>query len=195
MISAVILILLFLIFVLLCLRFFFPELYLLLFEKIAFQVLEFEFQSNIRYFAWRAALSRFFNSPIFGVGIGDQFEFLAYNSQGLLYTSRLTTHNIILSILYQTGIIGATLFVMINLRILAYMWRQLPLCDSKYRGLIAGMIASYLGALAMAMFQPLLESPGAVVAFYLWVGIMLKATDVFADRRKLHLEIVGESFV
>lgn len=168
--------------IVLIVRFFLPEWYLLLAEKFQTRVLGFRFENNIRYYAWKAAWEKFLGSPVFGVGIGDPFRFWALSSLGSFYLSRATTHNIALSLLYQTGVIGGSLFLAIHLRVFWYVYRRLLRVEPHVRAPLAGMLSGYLAALTMGMFQPALESPGSAVGLYLWIGLMLKAVEVFAGK-------------
>jgi O-antigen ligase len=151
----------------------FPDLYLLMRTKFEERVLGFSFRDNVRYFAWRAAWDHFVSSPITGIGIGDQFSFLGFDSAGRLHLYRLTTHNFLLTVLYQAGLIAAGLFVAIHLRVSWYVWKRLPKITARARAPLSGMFFGYLAALALGMFQPSFEASGAIVAFYLWTGLML----------------------
>ena len=171
--GTVILIILLLIVVLLLVSRLFPDWFLLIQTKFLERVIGFSFVDNIRFFAWQTAWEKFLTSPIYGVGIGDQFSFWGFDSQGNPHLFLLTTHNVFMSILYQTGIIGAIIFLAIHFRIIEYMRIKLKDTEIRSRGPIAGMFSGYLAALILGLFQPLFETPGAIVAFYLWIGLMM----------------------
>ena len=123
----------------------------------------------------------FTTAPVLGVGIGDQFEFLSLNSSGQYYISHLTTHNILVSLLYQTGIIGAGLFIGIHGIFTVAIWKGLSILKPHSRVLMLGLLAGYFSALIMGMVQPSFESPGAIVIFYFFVGIILNINRMFAS--------------
>ena len=171
--GTIILLALLLIVVLLLVSRMFPDWFLMIQTKFLERVVGFSFENNVRYFAWRTAVEKFLTSPIYGVGIGDQFSFWGFDSLGNPHLFLLTTHNVFMSILYQTGILGAGLFFAVQFQIFKFTRRKLKEVEIRVRGPIAGMFAGYLAGIALGMFQPLFESPGAIVAFYLWVGLML----------------------
>lgn len=160
-------------------QYLFADRFLLMKTKFQERVLGFSFQDNIRYVAWKAAWNRFASSPIIGAGIGDQFSFWGINSAGNPHLFRLTTHNVFLAILYQTGVLGGGIFLVIHLRIVWYVWTRLPQIEPCIRAPLTGMLSGYLAALALGMFQPLFESPGAIVGFYLWLGMMLNVLRLY----------------
>ena len=162
---------------------FFPDVYYRLVDRL-YNIYNFDFSSNVRYYAWTTAWSKFLSSPIVGVGIGDQFQYLAISSTGGYYISNSTTHNILMSLLYQTGVLGAGLFLAIHISFTLYVWRGLPKIESRARIPLIGMLAGYFSALMMGMVQPMFEAPGAIVMFYLWMGLILNIFRMFS--RKAH---------
>jgi O-antigen ligase len=171
---------------------FFPDWFLIARAKFEERVLGFSFQDNVRYVAWKAAWNRFQSSPIVGVGIGDQFSFWGINSAGNPHLFRLTTHNVFLTILYQTGVIGGSVFLAIHLRIIRYVWTHLPKVQLRIRAPLAGMFSGYLAALVLGMLQPLFESPGAIVGFYLWTGLMLRSVRICTGKEPTLSHPAGE---
>lgn len=161
------------------LRALFPETLLMVSDRLIGGLVGFRPEDDLRYYAWSAAIERFLQSPLLGVGIGDQLYFAAINSQGDYYSRSLNTHNILLSLLYQAGIIGAGIFVAIQYRVIKTVAVKLPQLDENSRPVLAGMMTGYFSILAVSMMQPTLESPGAIVAFYLWVGVMLKMSELY----------------
>jgi O-antigen ligase len=158
---------------------FFPDLYRVFIEKFYERVLGFDFRGDLRFYAWATAWRKFINAPLLGVGIGDQFTVWAVNSMGQPHLFEITTHNVLLSVLYQTGLVGGGLFLMIHGTVVYYLWKKLKRIDPRFRVGIAGAFAGYLAALSMGMLQPLFETPGAVVITYVWVGMLLRAIAVY----------------
>lgn len=163
-----------------------PKIYQYMVDRYK-SMIGFDFSNDIRYFSWRAAWKKFLTSPFLGIGIGDQFEFVAINSQGNYYISNLTTHNIFLSLLYQTGIVGIILFLVIHVTFFVYSWRQIKKKNSNERIILIGMIGVYIITLLIASFQPLLNSPGPIIIFYLWMGLILNIS-----RSKLNRGLVND---
>jgi hypothetical protein len=158
-----------------------PDVYYRLIARIYTTINDLDFRNNIRYFAWTTAWGKFMSSPVIGVGIGNQFEFLTLSSSGQYVLSHQTTHNILMSLLYQTGIIGAGLFLAIHSSFTVYMWRGISKVNQHSRILLLGLLAGYFSALAMGLVQPSFESPGAIVIFYFFVGIILNVYRIFAS--------------
>jgi O-antigen ligase len=161
-------------------RSFFPDVYARVAARFS-GIFNLNFSSNLRYFAWQTAWSKFLTSPIVGVGIGDQFQYIALSSSGRYYISTSTTHNIIMSLLYQTGIVGAGLFLAIHFLFVYYIWRRMSRLAPRARVIILGMLAGYLAALVVGMLQPVFEAPGAIVMFYLWMGLILNLLRMFTS--------------
>jgi O-antigen ligase len=157
----------------------FPDVYDRVVSRFSSGLFNLDFSTDVRYYAWKAAWLKFRSSPIVGVGIGDQFQFLALSSTGRFYLSTRTTHNILMSLLYQTGIIGGGLFLAIHISFSLYVWRGLSKLGSRARVYLLGMLAGYFAAMVMGMFQPLFESPGAIVILYLWMGLVLNLLRMF----------------
>jgi O-antigen ligase len=158
-----------------------PDVYYRLINRIYTTINDLDFRNNVRYFAWTSAWAQFMSSPIIGIGIGNQFEFISLNSNGQYVISHLTTHNILMSLLYQTGIIGAGFFLAIHTFFTAEICKGMSKLNRHNRILILGMLAGYFSALIMGMVQPSFESPGAIVIFYFFVGVILNIYRVFAS--------------
>ncbi len=156
-----------------------PDVFNRLADRFILTLEDLDIRNNIRFFAWTSAWSMFKTSPVFGVGIGDQFEFLARNSGGQYYISHLTTHNILVSLLYQTGIIGSGLFLAIHGSFSFFIWKNIYTLKPSARKIMLGLLAGYFSALIMGMVQPSFESPGAIVLFYFFVGAILNIYRVF----------------
>jgi O-antigen ligase len=155
-----------------------PDVYDRLSDRFITTINDLDFRNNIRFFAWTSAWSMFTSSPIIGVGIGDQFEFLSLSSGGQYYISHLTTHNILISLLYQTGILGAGLFLSIHFVFVYFIWRTMASFESIIRIPLLGLLAGYFSALIMGMVQPSFESPGAIVLFYLLIGLIINISRI-----------------
>jgi O-antigen ligase len=158
-----------------------PDVYTRLTNRIITIINDLDFRNNIRFYAWSTAWSMFTSSPIIGVGIGDQFEFLSLSSNGQYVISHLTTHNILVSLLYQTGILGVGLFLIIHGSFTYVILRGMSTLSSYIKVPLLGMLAGYFSALLMGMVQPLFESPGAIVLFYFFVGFILNIYRMFSS--------------
>lgn len=150
-----------------------PDVYYRLINRIYTTINDLDFRNNVRYFAWTSAWSKFMSSPIMGIGIGNQFEFISLSSNGQYVISHLTTHNILMSLLYQTGIIGAGLFLAIHASFTFEIWMGMSRISRHNQIPLLGMLAGYFSALVMGMVQPSFESPGAIVVFYFFMGIII----------------------
>jgi O-antigen ligase len=154
-------------------RTFSPDLFTLFQEKFYERVIGFRFTEDNRYYAWKTALEYFSKSPIVGVGIGDNFEYYGINSLGQTVLRSGTTHNIFFSILYQTGLFGALLFIVMHSYVLLFLWSNMRKLNYKNSIILFSMFLAYICALIMGMLQPVFETPGAIIMFYLWVGFLL----------------------
>jgi O-antigen ligase len=148
-----------------------------------FRNLEYRFSKEVvnvskdqdpRYHAWQETLRLARQSPVIGVGIGHQLVFYALTSaRTWTLSSQTTTHSIVLSYLYETGIIGLLLFLGIHglffLRVgLPILRSQFPEADLAY-----ALLVGYIVIMLMSMVQPFgSDSPGAACLLYILMGTL-----------------------
>jgi hypothetical protein len=147
------------------------QLYLLVEHKFVEDVLGFQFKNSFRYFVWGEAWSRFTNNPLLGVGIGDRLETYILDSQGNWYLRTSTTHNILIELLYQTGIAGFSLFLLPHFLFIFYIWRYLPKLPIKWSRPALVLLMTYFSMFLLGNFQPFLTVPSVAVLFYALMGI------------------------
>jgi O-antigen ligase len=165
-------------------RVFAPDVFLRFQNKVEVKILGFVFSENRRYYSWTTAWQRFLEAPVLGVGIGDEFTVIAPGSNGAYGIFHVTTHNILLTILYQAGLVGGCLFGFIHYRIIRHVWTMLKKVSVQARAPLAGMLAGYFSALGLGMVEPSLEAPGGGVAMYMWIGLMIVGVDLYAEKGK-----------
>ncbi|EFK11595.1 conserved hypothetical protein [delta proteobacterium NaphS2] len=160
--------------IILCLKYFFPEIWAVLIGRFQNAVLEFQFGSDLRSLAWKDGLNKFLSSPILGTGIGDQFNVWGFDSRGLVHNFSITPHNILLTLLYQGGIVFSAILIFIHVKFIRYVLKSSKRIETQYNLIVFGMFSGYLAVIILAMFQPLMESPGATVVLYVWMGLTIK---------------------
>jgi O-antigen ligase len=145
--------------------------------KIVNKILRYEHSSERwRYPAWKSALNKFESSPIVGTGLGDEPIFWAMNSADQWQKITRTLHNAFLEILYQTGIIGALLFVLILVKYSVFVYKNIPSIDNDFMPIIIALFVLFVCGTIQSLFQPYLNHPGNGVIFFAFMGVAMKAT-------------------
>ena len=145
--------------------------YLLIEQKFTQKVLGFQFTDSFRYFVWGAAWRLFRDNWLIGVGLGHRLEYQLLSSIGVWYSRTSTTHNILLEVFYQTGIVGGALFVSLHAGFLIYVWRNLRTLPVEWARPTLVLLFTYLSMFAFGLFQPFLTVPSVAVLFYIVLGI------------------------
>jgi O-antigen ligase len=88
---------------------------------------------GLRYALWKTAWRMWLDHPITGVGIGMYKTQILYYGQGLIPSHYLykgiVAHNMYISLLAETGLIGVALFVILIIKTLEKYWRAFNLKD------------------------------------------------------------------
>lgn len=158
-----------LVIVILLIKFIFPSRFEILLNRFYQEVLNYDFTLTSRYFAWRTAITEFLAHPIFGVGLGDQFSFWGIDSRGNNHYFEITTHNVILNYLYQTGLVGFLIFLFFQFNIFSVLIECIK--KTNYSFLIIGFFVGLLSYFIMGNFQPTFENPCEIFLYYLLAGV------------------------
>lgn len=144
-------------------------------ENVIERIVRYEHSSERwRYPAWRSAIDKFKDSPITGTGLGDEPTFWATNSAGQWMKITRTLHNAFLEILYQTGFIGAFLFLLIIGKYSLHIYQNLKLIDTPSRPIMIALFILFICGLIQSLFQPYLNHPGNGVLFFSFMGASMK---------------------
>jgi O-antigen ligase len=106
-----------------------------------------------RTLAWKTVFFEFLQKPIFGLGMGGTYKVLGY-SEAIDYL-----HNILLQLLYDQGLIGFTIFLLLVFSDLAYTKKE-------DRVLIF--------SLCIVLFVPIIFQNGLIGVSFWWPVILLK---------------------
>lgn len=126
-----------------------------------------------RILSWTSALTALTRHPLLGVGIGDVHTFWIVNSAGLPTLTTHTPHNILISIVYQTGLIGLAIFLVVHVAYMRLLWRSVRRVPLSHLAHLVGIIAFYVAALAVSNLQPFLDDPGGAMILYLMMGLTI----------------------
>jgi O-antigen ligase len=155
--------------------------------KIVNKILRYEHTSERwRYPAWKSAISKFKSSPILGTGLGDEPAFWAVNSAGQWTKITRTLHNAFLEILYQTGIIGALLFLSILFMYSLHSYKKFKWVDIEHKPITVALFILFVSGLIQSLFQPYLNHPGNGVIFFSFMGITMKIIQLSKAEHKNH---------
>lgn len=150
------------------------QLYMSIEQKFTEQVLGFQFGGSFRYYVWGEAWSRLQNNWLIGVGIGDRLEYAIINSLGYSYIRTSTTHNILLEVLYQTGIIGFLSFILPHLFFIMYVWKHLHTLNQRWVRPVLTLVSTYISIFIIGIFEPFLTFPNVAVLLYTIMGITMR---------------------
>lgn len=119
---------------------------------------------------WQTAFARFWESPLLGIGFGQEITF---DVRGFISTVRVRDlHNSLFGLLVQMGMIGFALFVALQVALIAGYLRHRTRLLSAIRPFVDGAFAAYVAFLVASNFQPYLETNILNVFFWLLLGII-----------------------
>jgi O-antigen ligase len=134
-----------------------------------------------RYDAWNSALRKFYGSPLIGVGLGEESRFWTLNSAGKWFQTTHPTHNIVIDLLYQTGMVGALFFMIIVLKYGLSVYKSLRKVGDDDKPVMVALFVFFVCALIQSFFQPYLNHPGNAVSFFACMGIGAKLVSLNRD--------------
>ncbi len=123
---------------------------------------------------WQESLRIFRLHPILGVGLGN----INYHVQ-LAGTLFMRSHNLVLELLSETGIIGLLLFLSLLIGILRAQIKNCQQIQGDFQKSLAwGILAGTITALTHSMVEPNISSYMFSILFWLIVGISLKQNEL-----------------
>lgn len=132
---------------------------------------------------WRSGWTAFVDRPVTGTGpwtYGTQF--LRYSRADLRRPVE-KAHNIVLTILAESGILGLAASVWLAGSVISSLRRRWLMSNQNQRFLVAACIASLVGALAHGMVEDFLTFP----FFAITVVLVVAVASGEAERREVHL--------
>jgi O-antigen ligase len=126
-----------------------------------------------RFAAWKSAIRRFQSSPIIGIGLGADPAFWFYTSFTQWIYVEHTVHNAYIELLYQTGIIGLSLFLLFLGRYIYYYMKNIKILHSDISTVTLALFILFICGMVQSFFQPYLNHPGNGVVFFSVMGITL----------------------
>ncbi|MFQ6082616.1 MAG: O-antigen ligase family protein [Candidatus Aminicenantia bacterium] len=154
-------------------------------EKFVENILHYEgFKEGWRYFAWSNALSKFSSSPIFGIGLGEDPTFWIISSTGKWFQTTHPPHNAFIEILYQTGSIGALLFLLIIFKYGIYVYKNSRKINEDVQPIVIALFVLFICGLIQSLFQPYLNHPGNGVIFFSAMGIAIRLIQISKKSNK-----------
>jgi O-antigen ligase len=142
-----------------------------IFSKLLYRFQNVGSEPDSRYFSWRHAIDEWQEAPIFGKGLGHQLYYYFRASDGQFLAEFGSTHNLLLDLLYQTGLVGVGLFLAVQGMFIFTVWRRLPTLRPQYHAVAAGLVAAYIAIWGFALLQPL--QVGAFVTLFMCMGFLL----------------------
>ncbi len=119
---------------------------------------------------WQTAFARFWESPLLGIGFGQEITF---DVRGYISTVRVRDlHNSLFGLFLQMGIVGFALFVALQASLIVGYLRQRKHLLSTMRPFVDGAFAAYIAFLVASDFQPYLETNILNIFFWLLIGIV-----------------------
>lgn len=110
---------------------------------------------DYRDWAWRQAYGEFRASPIIGTGLGHKLVFLNRTRAGMFEHKQASAHSSLVTILYRSGIVGFSLFVLVHVVFIACFLRYGRRVAEESQALLAGLFAGYLCVTLASFTQPL----------------------------------------
>ncbi|TET40905.1 MAG: tetratricopeptide repeat protein [Elusimicrobia bacterium] len=135
-----------------------------------------------RFLIWQAAYSMFKESPLLGHGWGNfeiiypfhQGKFLKIKKYSPFRTHANNTHNEILEIVSQTGIVGLGIYIWLFFLFFKMGIDSYRKLTGEYDKIVAlGLLASILGMLIDNLLNVSLHFPMPALFFWIWMGLVV----------------------
>jgi O-antigen ligase len=140
-------------------------------------------RGDLRPINWATAISEGWeSSPLMGTGLGHQLFVFGQTSDGAFEGRYVTTHNIWVDMLYQTGLIGFVLFFGLHVLLTLYFLRRVRLIPKEFQPLAAALFMGYAVSMGAHSIEPF-EVAG-VVWLYLALGFLLVLLRMDAGRQE-----------
>ncbi|MDH5662384.1 MAG: tetratricopeptide repeat protein [Elusimicrobiota bacterium] len=152
------------------------------FEKVK-SVVDFKQMAYVqRFLIWQSTYSMFKESPVLGHGWGNfeiiypfhQGKFLKIKEYSPFRTHANNTHNEILEIASQTGIVGLGIYIWLFILFFKTGIGSYRKLNSEYDKIIAlGLLGSILGMLIDNLLNVSLHFPIPALLFWVWMGLVV----------------------
>jgi tetratricopeptide (TPR) repeat protein len=152
------------------------------FEKVK-SVIDFKQMAYVqRFLIWESAYSMFKESPLLGHGWGNfeiiypfhQGKFLKIKKYSPFRTHANNSHNEILEVVSQTGIVGLGIYIWLFILFFKRGIDSYRKLNSEYDKTIAlGLLASILGMLIDNLLNVSLHFPIPALLFWVWMGLVV----------------------
>lgn len=134
---------------------------------------------------WRDSPQLIADYPLFGVGLGAWPEvFMRYRSDPWGLNFFREAHNDYIQLLSEAGVIGFALIAWFVYLCARQLWLGLPQVSSRYRPVIAGIVAACAGMALHEWFDFNLRIPANAFLFVVLVALALRAVDSGALRSR-----------
>jgi len=142
--------------------------------------------TQIRFILWDLALKFFFQNPLIGIGLG---QFSELSTLGLepryqmfyVYIAKIGTHNLLLSYLSETGIIGAICFLFFLYSSLRLAWLKFKLSTTATDLKLSGAL---LGGLFYIVITSLYAGAWTTNILGMMFALILAWTVIFSPTRQ-----------
>lgn len=139
--------------------------------------------NNNRLDIWKYSIDMFLHNPIFGLGSGtDNIHTQLRDIYGI---DRSHTHNLILQIIVEGGIIGIMFLAIIIRVIVKKLVNLYTLKEQKYRPYAVLFTSSFVGFITISMFEFTLQSAKEMMIFFVLLGLIEAVSRMETDRLQL----------
>ncbi|NIM03670.1 tetratricopeptide repeat protein, partial [bacterium] len=152
------------------------------FEKVK-SIIDFKQMAYVqRFLIWQSAYSMFKESPVLGHGWGNfeiiypfhQGKFLRIKEYSPFRTHANNTHNEILEIASQTGIVGLGIYIWLFIIFFKTGIGSYRKLDNEHDRIVAlGLLGSILGMLVDNLLNVSLHFPMPALLFWVWMGLVV----------------------
>lgn len=110
---------------------------------------------DYRQWTWRQSFAEFRQSPIVGAGLGHNLVFLNRTRAGFFEHRKASAHSTLVSVLYQTGVIGFGFFAAFHGGFILYFLAKLRKIPPEYHAVACGLFTGYVCLMLASFSQPL----------------------------------------
>lgn len=143
--------------------------------------------SKWRLFVWSDILAETMKEPLLGMGFGKKFIPKTIKSMGwgIGDTGFVDPHNSFLSVLYRTGFVGLSVFLLLLTNFfLRYIRLLKHMTEGNLKMLMVASLTSMIFILATSCFMVVLEGPYFAVPFWVLMGLVVSLENIYKTQPK-----------
>lgn len=127
---------------------------------------------DYRRWIWSEAMNELSRNPVLGAGLGHELVFSNRTREGVFERRKASTHSTFVAVSYQTGVVGAGLYLAFHGLFALYFFRRARDLMPGYRAVLVGLFSGYLCMMGGSFLEPLRVA--GYVGIHLVMGFIVR---------------------